>query len=169
LKETVLYGSHQPSTAIEFWRLFSDTIIERKAGSLTTAFEYQLGSEKVDAPGAPRALWMAAQLPIHWAVRGPWSVTVRPEFAWDRDGRWISGVLGAGQSDRGITTTLEYRVSRGGAQGIVRFEYRYDKSQGVAGGFFTDGEVLPGVVGLTPGQPLLVLGLIVTFDSSARH
>jgi hypothetical protein len=169
LKETVLYGSHQSSTAIEFWRLFADTIVERKAGALTTAVEYQLGSEKVDAPGTPRALWMSAQLPIHWTVRGPWSVTVRPEFAWDRDGRWIAGELGAGQSITAITTTLEYRVAHRGAQGILRLEHRYDNSQGVAGGFFNDGEVGPGVVGLTPGQHLLTFGLIVTFDSSARH
>src|SRR5262249_44092492 len=80
LKETILYGSHQPSTALEFWRVFSDTIVERKVARLTTAFEYQLGSEKVDAAGTPRALWMSAQAPIHWTVSGPWSVTFRPEF-----------------------------------------------------------------------------------------
>src|SRR5712691_1594226 len=34
------------------------------------------------------------------------------------------------------------------AQGILRLEYRYDDSRGVAGGFFNDGEVRPGVVGL---------------------
>src|SRR5262249_27178044 len=108
IKETALYGSHQPATAIEFWRALSDTIVERKTDRLTTAFEYQLASEKVDAAGSPRALWMSAQLPLHWSVTGPWSVTVRPEIAWDRDGRWIAGQLGADQSIRAFTTTLEY-------------------------------------------------------------
>jgi hypothetical protein len=112
---------------------------------------------------------MSAQLPVHWLVQGPWSVTVRPELAWDRDGRWIAGQLGSGQSVKAITATLEYRVPYEAAQGILRLEYRYDDSRGVAGGFFTDGEVRPGVVGLTPNQHLLIFGLIVTFDSSAHQ
>jgi len=169
VKETLLTGSHQPNTALEFWRTLSDTIVERKAGALTTAFEYQLASETVDTPGTPRAVWMSAQLPIHWAVRGPWSVTVRPEFAWDRDGRWIAGRLGADQSVRAFTTTLEYRAAaRAGAQAIVRAEHRYDDSRGAAGGFFNDGETAPGIAGLTPGQHLFTIGIILTSDSSAR-
>src|SRR5262249_31244796 len=39
IKETVLSGSHQPNTALEFWRTFSDTIVERKADQLTAALE----------------------------------------------------------------------------------------------------------------------------------
>jgi hypothetical protein len=169
VKETLLYGSHQSTTALEFWRVLSDTIVERKSERLTTVFEYQLGSEKVDANGFPRALWMSAQLPVHWVVRAPWSVTVRPEFAWDRDGRWISGQLGAGQSIKAITTTLEYRVPYKGAQAIVRFEHRYDDSHGVAGGFFDDGEARAGGLNIVPGQHLLSVALIATFDSSARE
>src|SRR5690242_4941656 len=68
VKQTVLYGSHQPNTALEFWRVFSDTIVERRTGPLTIAGEYQLGSEEVDVPGSVRALWMSAQLPVHWTV-----------------------------------------------------------------------------------------------------
>jgi hypothetical protein len=169
IKETALYGSHQPSTALEFWRILSDTIVERKTGPLMVAVEYQLGSENVDAPGNPRALWMAGQLLVHWAVRGPWSITVRPEFAWDRDGRWIAGHFGSGQSIKAMTTTLEYRAPYKAAQGILRLEYRYDDSRGVAGGFFNGGELSPGVDGLTPTQHLLTFALIVTFDSSVRR
>jgi Putative beta-barrel porin-2, OmpL-like. bbp2 len=163
-KQTVLYGSHQPSTGLEFWRVFSDTIVERKAGPLTIAAEYQLGTEKVDAPGNPRALWTSAQVPVRWVVQEPWSITVRPEFAWDRDGRWISGQLGAGQSIKAVTTTLERRVPYRGVQGILRLEYRFDDSRGAAGGFFDDGNGRP--VGLTPQQHLIIAALIVTFDSS---
>jgi hypothetical protein len=169
VKETALYGSHQPNSALEFWRILSDTIVVRKASTLTTALEYQLASEKVDAPGGPRALWMSAQLPVHWVVRAPWSVTVRPEFAWDRDGRWIAGQLGADQHVTAITTTIEYRVPYKHAQAIVRFEHRYDDSRGVAGGFFDDGEVRPGVVSLVPGQHLLSVAFIATFDAPARE
>jgi len=163
VKETVLYGSHQPATALEFWRAFSDTIIERKTDRLTIAFEYQLAGETVDAAGKPRALWMASQLPIRWVVRGPWSVTVRPEFAWDRDGRWISGQLGDGQSIRAITSMLEYRLKHQGAQAIFRIEHRYDNSTGPGGGFFDGGQNL-----LTPNQNLLAVGVILTFDGAVR-
>jgi putative OmpL-like beta-barrel porin-2 len=169
VKETLLVGSHQPSTAFEFWRTLSDTIVERKAGPMTIAAEYQLAAETVETAGNLRALWMSGQLPIHWVVRGPWSVTLRPEFAWDRDGRWISGQAGAGQSVNAITTTFEYRIPYKRALGILRIEHRYDHSTGTAGGFFNDGELRPRVVGLTAGQHLLIVGFIATFDSSTHQ
>ena len=81
--------------------------------------------------GDPRALWMAAQAPVKWSIRGPWSVVVRPEFAWDRDGRWI----GAPQSITAFTSTVDDRRSFGEAQAIVRLEYRVDDSRGSGGGF----------------------------------
>ena len=161
LKETILYGPHQSDTSFRFWRFFSDSILERKGERTTVAFEYQIGTERVDVPGSPRALWTAAQLPVHWIVRGPWSVTVRPEFAWDRNGRWT----GFEQSIEAVTTTLEYRIPYRQANAILRLEHRYDDSRGKGGGFFNDGEVRPGVVGLTPTQHLLIFGVIFTFDS----
>jgi hypothetical protein len=78
VKETVLYGPHQTETDLRFWRFFSDTIVERKSGPLTAAFEYQIGTEGVAIAGDPQALWMAAQAPVKWVVRGPWSIVVRP-------------------------------------------------------------------------------------------
>jgi len=165
VKETVLYGPHQPNTSLEFWRVLSDSIVERKGDRVTTAVEFQVGAERVDEPAMPQALWMSAQLPVHWTVKGPWSVTVRPELAWDRDGRWI----GAPQSVKAFTTALEYRFPYRRTQAIVRLEHRYDDSRGSGGGFFDDGEMRPGVVGLTPQQHLLTVAVIVTFDSTARH
>jgi hypothetical protein len=146
VKETILYGPHQSDASLEFWRFFSDSIAEWRRNPVTVAFEYQAGTEKPAAVGSPRALWMSAQLPVHWAVRGPWSVTLRPEVAWDRAGRWT----GFAQTIKAVTTTLEYR---------------FDDSRGKGGGFFRDGDVSPGVVGLTPSQHLLIFGLIFTFDS----
>jgi Putative beta-barrel porin-2, OmpL-like. bbp2 len=164
VKETVLYGPHQANTSLEFWRVLSDSVVERKGERVTAAFEFQIGAENVDEPAMPRALWMSAQLPVHWAVQGPWSVTVRPEFAWDRDGRWI----GAPQSVKALTTAVEYRVPYRRSQTIVRLEHRYDDSRGPGGGFFDHGEVRLGVVGLTPQQHLLCVAVIVTFDSTSR-
>jgi len=161
LKETLLYGPHQSDTSLEFWRFFSDSIAEWKKKPLTVAFEYQAGTENVAVPGNPRAFWTAAQLPIHWAVGGPWSVTVRPEVYWDRDGR----LTGFEQLIKAVATALEYRVPYRWTNTILRLEYRYDDSQGKGGGFFRGREVRPGVVGLTPTQHLLVLGVILTLDS----
>ncbi|HEV2196211.1 MAG TPA: outer membrane beta-barrel protein [Candidatus Acidoferrum sp.] len=160
-KETVLYGPHQADTSLEFWRFFSDSIAEWKKEKFTTAFEYQIGSEKVSAPGTPRALWMSAQLPFHRVIAGRWSGTLRPEVAWDRDGRWT----GSKQTIKALTTTLEYRVPYWKANTIVRLEYRMDDSRGSGGGFFRGAVISPGVVALVPTQQLLAIGLIVTFDS----
>jgi len=162
LKQTVLYGPHQGDTDLQFWRFISDSIVEWKHDPATVAFEYQVAEEKVAISGTPRALWMAAQLPIHWVLDKHWSITVRPETAWDRNGRWT----GASQTVKAVTSTIEYRIPYRAATAIVRFEHRWDDSRGPEGGFFEDGEVSPGFIGLTPTQHLLGLGLIFTFDSS---
>jgi hypothetical protein len=164
LKETVLFGPHQSDTGFEFWRFLSDSIAEWKTDRMTTAFEYQVGTEKIATPGTPRALWMSAQLPLNWVFRKNWSLTVRPEVYWDRDGR----VTGFAQTVKANTTTLQYRIPFRQASAIVRLEHRIDDSRGPAGGFFRGGEVTPGVVALTPTQNLLILGVLLTFDSHFR-
>lgn len=161
LKETVLLGPHQSDTGFQFWRFFWDSIAEWKTDRVTTAFEYHVGTEKLVAAGNPRALWMSAQLPVHWVFSKNWSATVRPEVYWDRDGR----LTGFRQTVKANTTTLEYRVPYRQASAIIRLEHRIDDSRGPEGGFFRGGEIAPGVVGLTPTQNLLILGVIVTFDS----
>ena len=161
MKETVLVGPHQANTSLGFWRVLSDSIVERRGDRVIAAVEYQLATEKVDVSGIPRAWWMSAQLPVHWTVRRPWSVSVRPEVAWDSTGRWTAYE----QSVKALTTTLEYRMPYRWAGAILRLEHRIDDSRGREGGFFAGDEVRPGVPGLKPTQQLLVLGLIVTFDS----
>ncbi len=69
---------------------------------------------------------------------------------------------------KAVTTTLEYRIPYRWTNTILRLEHRYDDSRGKGGGFFRDGEVRPGVVGLTPTQHLLILGLIFTLDSPSH-
>lgn len=161
VKQTVLAGPHQSNTSPAFWRVLSDTIVERKGDRAVAAFEYQFASERVDAPGDSRAYWMSAQLPLHLSVHGPWSVSVRPEVAWDSTGRWT----GFEQSVRAITTTLEYRVPYRWAAAIFRVEHRFDDSSGPGGGFFTEGEQMSGVPGLRRSQHLFIAGFILTFDS----
>lgn len=165
VKNTVLWGPHQTNTSLKYWRVLTDSIIERKSGRATAAFEYQLSSERIDAVGTPRAQWMSAQLPVRWTVHGPWSAALRPEVAWDRDGRWTL----ARQTVKALTSTLEYRIPYRQANAILRLEHRWDDSRGKDGGFFADGEVGPGVSRLKPDQHLLSVGLIFTFDSAFRH
>jgi hypothetical protein len=160
LKETLLYGPHQSNTSLGFWRFLSDTIAEWKGDRVTAVFEYQVSSERVDTKAEPRAWWMSAQLPVRWNAGARWSVAVRPEIAWDSDGRWTLH----SQTVKAVTTTLEYRIPYRQTSTIVRVEYRYDDSRGRDGGFFEDGEVRPGVVGLTPRQHLLIFALLFTFD-----
>lgn len=155
IKETVFVGPHQSNTSAEFWRYLSDSIIEWKSDRFTTAFEYQYSTERVDAPGKPRALWMSAQLPLHWVLNDRWSTTLRPEYAWDRDGRWTL----ARQRVKAFTTTLEYRVPHGATNTILRLEHRYDESRGPEGGFFNDQSAA-----LKPGQHLLIFAAIFTFE-----
>jgi hypothetical protein len=160
VKETVLWGPHQSSTALELWRFLSDTIVERKRGRATVALEYQVAAERVDEVGKPRAWWMSAQLPVRWAIDERWSATVRPEIAWDSDSRWTTFE----QTVKAVTTTVEYRIPYRQTATIVRLEHRYDDSRGPGGGFFKDGDVRPGVPRLTPGQHLLIAAVIFTVD-----
>ncbi len=163
-KQTILVGPHQSDTSFELWRFLTDTTLEWKRQPLTVAFEYQAASEKVAIAKQPRATWMAAQLPVHWVMDKRWSVTVRPEVAWDSDGRWT----GFPQTVKANTTTLEYRIPYRQASAILRLEHRIDNSRGPGGGFFKDGEVRPGVVALVPTQNLLTFGAIVILDAKSH-
>jgi hypothetical protein len=160
--ETIYYGPAQSNTSMEFWRLYSNYIAEWKGDDVTLAVSYDFGTENIAGqPGSPRAFVTAGALFTRWHIAGPWSVAVRPEFYWDRNGRWT----GFQQFVKAITTTLEYKVPYRWTNTRLRVEYRYDESTGKQGGFFTGGQISPGVIGLTPGQNLLIIGLLWTFDS----
>ena len=161
LKETGFVGPHQRNTASEFWRYLTDTMVERKTGKFTLATEYIFATERVDAPGKPRALMMSWQLPTHWALNDRWSLSFRPEVFWDRDGRWTL----ARQTVKAFTSTVEYRVPYRWASAIFRLEHRFDDSRGPDGGFFRGAALPSGAVGLTPSQHLLIFATIFTFDS----
>jgi len=161
VKETLYYGPDQANTSPEFWRFFSDTITEWRGEKVLLAFEYQIGTETIAVSGSPRAFWTAALLPIRWNIAGPWSVAIRPEFYWDRNGR----MTGSEQFIKAFTTTLEYRVLYQWTTTILRLEHRFDESRGVGGGFFKDTEIQPGIVALTPTQHMLVFSAIWAFDS----
>jgi len=157
LKETVYYGPDQSNTDIEFWRFFSDSIVEWKDDELTVGFDYQIGTQKnASAPGNPRDFYTGATIETRWHIAGPWTVSVRPEFFWDRNGL----MTGSEQFIKAITTTAEYRLPYMWTNTICRLEYRYDDSTGAGGGFYKGTNNL-----LTPGQQMIIFALIGTFDS----
>jgi hypothetical protein len=161
-KQTLYYGPDQSDTSLQFWRLFSDSITEWKVNEdLTLVGEYQFGTQEMAVPGNPRVFYMGAAFPMRWHMTGPWSIALRPELYWDRSGL----MTGAEQFIKAITTTLEYKVPYQWTNMIARLEYRYDESRGSGGGFFKGNEIAPGVIGLTPAQHMIIIGLIWTLDS----
>jgi len=160
VKQTVLVGPHQSNTSFKFWRFLSDTIVEHKTEKRTIAFDTNFSTEAVDSAGTPRAWWFAAQAPMRWILNPRWSIAVRPEVAWDSLGRWTL----ARQTVVAFTTTVEYKLPYKSSNTIFRLEHRYDRSTGPDGGFFRGRVVSPGVIGLVPGQHLLIFATIFTFD-----
>jgi Putative beta-barrel porin-2, OmpL-like. bbp2 len=160
IKQTVLVGPHQSNTSFKFWRFISDTIVEHKTDKRTIAFDTNFSTEAVNSLGTSRAWWFAAQMPTRWTLNPRWSFAVRPEVAWDSQGRWTL----ARQTVAAFTTTLEYKLPYKSSNTIFRLEHRYDRSTGPDGGFFRGRAVSPGVIGLTPGQHLLIFATIFTFD-----
>jgi hypothetical protein len=158
VKQTIYYGPDQEDTSLQFWRLFSDSIIEWKINDdIIFAGEYQIGTQEMAfTPGNPRTFYMGGACPMRWHIDGPWSVAVRPEFYWDRTGFHT----GAEQFIKAVTTTAEYRLPYKWTNTIVRLEYRYDESTGANGGFFKGTQNA-----LTPGQHMVIVGVILTLDS----
>ena len=125
------------------------------------AFSHDIGTENLaDRPGHLRTSWTGAALFARYALSSSWGVAVRPEFYWDRNGR----MTGAEQFVKAITSTLEYKLTRGSQAALFRIEHRYDESRDPQSGFFVDGYVAPLVPRLMPGQHLLSLSAIFSFD-----
>ncbi|MCP9462118.1 MAG: porin [Nitrospira sp.] len=163
VRQTLYGGPDQTDASLEFWRFYANHIVEWKTDELIVAWSYDIGTENVaHRPGNPRAFVMGGALTIRRQVTDSWAVAVRPEFYWDRNGRWT----GSEQFVKAVTSTVEYRMPSRWGTATARLEHRYDESTGVGGGFFRSGEPAPNVPQLTAGQHLLLFGLLLTFDSS---
>ncbi|ULA60882.1 MAG: conserved exported protein of unknown function [Nitrospira sp.] len=162
LTQTLYGGPDQTDTALQFWRLYANHIVEWKGDDVTIAASYDIGTENIaDRPGHPRAFVTGGNIVARWHVAGPWTLALRPEVYWDRNGRWT----GSEQFVKAVTSTIEYRIPYKWTNTTVRLEHRWDESIGAGGGFFRRGEVQPGVLSLTPNQHLVLLGILWTFDS----
>lgn len=156
---TAYGGPEQQQTATEFWRWYLNSIIEWRGHGLLLALSYDIGTERIaDRPGTPRAFVTGGNLVARWQFAQQWAVGIRPEFYWDRNGRWT----GSEQFVKVMTSTLEYSLPYRWTNMRLRLEHRWDESTGVDGGFFTDTSVVPG---LTGSQHLVLLGILWTFDS----
>ncbi len=156
--QNLYYGPDQDNTAIQFWRFFSDSIIEWKNDRFLLAAAFDVGTEKqTGLAGNPRYNWMAGAVWAGWHISGPWSMAVRPEIYWDPDG--IS--TGADQLIQAVTTTLQYTFSPFASNTFVAaLEYRYDRSTGPEGGFFKGDDNR-----LVPQQHQVIFSFMWTFGS----
>lgn len=160
--QNVYYGPDQEDTSIRYWRAFSDTQLQWRGEDWTVVAVFDIGTERIaDQTSAPRTFWTGAALFTRWEVQGPWSLAVRPEFFWDRNGR----LTGAEQLIWALTSTLEFKRNWGGHTGIIRLEHRFDRSTGVDGGFFRGSLTGTGQPALVPNQHMILLSLLWAFDS----
>lgn len=164
--QNVYYGPDQQSIELRDYRFFSDSIIEWKTERVTLAASYDFGTEAAaETANRARTFWTGAAAWARWNIQGPWTVAVRPEFYWDRNGR----LTGSEQLIKTLTATGEYKLAQGTVLPAmpamtVRLEYRYDESTGAGGGLFR-GASLPGNgPRLVREQHLLLVGLLWTFD-----
>lgn len=161
-RQTLYWGPDQTNASLEFWRLYGNHIVEWRGDDVTVAVSYDIGTENIaNRPDSPRAFVMGGNVVMRWHIAGPWSVAVRPEFYWDRNGRWT----GAERFVKAMTSTVEYKLPYRWVQAVARLEHRYDESTGVGGGFFRNGENRHEVPKLTAGQHLLLFGVMLVFDS----
>lgn len=156
--QNVFFGPQQENTAFQYWRGFSNTILEWAGDEYTVGLAYDIGSEKLaQSPSQVQSLWTGSALFTRWNFSGPWTVGLRPEVYWDPNGT----MTGAIQTIAAITSTLEYKLNEGGMNGRFRIEYRYDNSSGTQGGFYGAG----GVDGpLVAGQSTVFFALLVNYD-----
>lgn len=69
-------------------------------------------------------LWTAGAAFARWNIAGPWSVAVRPEFYWDRNGR----MTGPEPLLKAVATVLEHKERLGSRTAWLRSECRFDGS-----------------------------------------
>jgi hypothetical protein len=150
--QNLYYGPDQEDTDLQFWRFFSDSILEWKKDPFLVAVSFDVGTEKQAAQmGNPRFNWMAGALWAAWHISGPWTLAFRPEFYYDPDGL----ITGAQQTIQAYTVTLKYKFSPVASHTLVaNLEYRYDRSSGPGGGFFKGPNNI-----LVPDQHLLIFAL----------
>jgi hypothetical protein len=155
-KQNLYYGPDQAETGLEFWRFFSDSIVEWKNDRVLLAGAIDFGTEKqAHLPGQPRHSWASGALWARWEFAERWSVALRPEIYWDPDGQ----ITAAQQFIHAYTGTVKYQFSVRQNRLVGTFEARYDSSTGDQGGFYSGPDN-----DLVPHQTLVLIGFLWSFD-----
>jgi len=155
LTQNIYFGPDQAETDVEFWRFLSDTIVEWKTRRFLLAGAVDFGTEKqTHLVGQPRSVWVGGALWARWQLGERWSVALRPEFYWDRDGQ----ITGGKQTIQAYTGTLKYEYAPRHHRLVGILEVRYDRSTGDGGGFYSGP-----TNALVPGQTLVLAGLLWSF------
>jgi len=150
------YGADQKNTDQEFWRFFTDSIVEWKNDRWLIAASFDYGTEKqADVIGQPRYTWTAGAAWLRYAINDKASLSLRPEFYRDPDGLQTT----ARQTIKAIAGTFKHEIPLRNARLIGTIELRYDKSTGADGGFFDEPNDR-----LVPTQTTLLFGLLWAFD-----
>ncbi len=157
LTQNLFAGPEQQNTASQFWRYFSDTILQWSEQDLILALAYDVGTERLANASDKHTLWMGSAVFSRWHIVGPWSVGLRPELYWDSDGR----MTGSQQLVKALTATVEYKIALDSAAIALRTEYRFDDSSGKQGGFFRNQNSNADLVG---NQHLVLFSCLLTFD-----
>ncbi len=154
--QNFFYGPSQEDSSVEFWRFFSDSILEWKKDPFLLAVSFDIGTEKQAEPlGNPRNYWIAAALWAAWRITKPLSLAFRPEVFYDPDGL----ITGARQTLQAYTLTLKYEFTPAVSHTLAAaLEYRYDRSTGPDGGFYKGADNR-----LVPHQHLLIFALMWHF------
>jgi hypothetical protein len=150
--QNLYYGPDQENTDLDFWRFFSDSILEWKRDPFLLAVSFDIGTEKqAEQIGNPRGYWMAGALWAAWQISEPWTFAFRPEFFYDPDGI----ITGSVQTLQAYTATLKYKFTPVRSNTVVaNIEYRYDRSTGSDGGFYKGSDNI-----LVLDQHLLIFAL----------
>jgi len=161
LKGNVYYGPEQEQTSLEYWRFVGEIIAEWQTGDFLLAADLGFGTEQqATLPGTPRHGWAWGAAWLQWRGHDHWRAVLRPEFFLDDDGL----MTGAQQTLGAVTTTLEYRsIPIASNQLSVRLEYRYDRSTGPDGGYYSGP-----ANDLVPHQHLLIGAIMWQLDSGSE-
>ncbi|MHC4339164.1 MAG: outer membrane beta-barrel protein [Planctomycetota bacterium] len=150
--QNLYWGPDQEDTDVEFWRFFSDSILEYRSGPFVFALAFDIGTEKqADVLGNPRNDWMATAFWARWEIDEHWWFGCRPEIYYDPDGL----LTGSQQRIRAVSVTLKHWFTPDEPHSLVlSLEYRYDRSTGPEGGFYSGSDNA-----LVPDQHLIMIAL----------
>jgi hypothetical protein len=134
-KQNFYFGPEQQETDVEFWRFFSESVVEHRHGPLAVALAFDFGTERqLGESGNPRGWTFASALWVRWDFHEHWTLGLRPEIYDDSDGI----LTGNRQTIYDVSVALRYLFTPKEKHSFaLSLEYRYDRSTGAEGGFFS--------------------------------